>query len=147
MHHNVFHIKCQKGVRDRINFSATCMDTPTIAALIVLTIYFIYYIIVISANKKYREYVTKNNVVTIISNFVVFLVLALLVVFGLFCSGTGASINPSCGAYSWILALCAIGGASVFVASTVYTQVKVHKMPAGAHNGCPVIGVFHATAS
>ena len=120
------------------------MDTPTIAALVVLTIYFIYYIIVISANKKYREYVTKNNVVTIISNFAVFLVLALLVVFGLFCSGTGASINPSCGAYSWILALSAIGAASVFVASTVYTQVK---MPAGAHNGCPVIGVFHTNAS
>jgi uncharacterized membrane protein (DUF485 family) len=122
------------------------LNLPTIIATVMFSVYLVYYAVILTSNKKYRQFVSKNNVVTIISTFVILVVSALLVVFGMHCAGgsggmmSGGSVG--CSLYSWILLTVAGFVATIFVLSSVYTQVKLRGMPDGSTDRCPAVNLF-----
>lgn len=115
---------------------------PTIVLISVLAIYITYYAIVMGANKKYREYVMHDNVGITVMVFFIMVSITILVAFGVQLTANSGDLNGGSVTYSWVLALSAITIASIFVASSTYTQVKLKAIPAGTQNKCEFVPLF-----
>ena len=118
------------------------MNIPALATLVLLSIYMFYYVLIVSVNKKYREYIARNNSFNIVINFVVLLIIAMVIVFGLYNTSSGDTYGASRNVYAWILASMACATATAMVASSIYTQVKLRDSPLGIQDSCPAIRLF-----
>ena len=101
-----------------------------------------YYVIIVSINKKYIEYIARGNNFNIVVNFTVLLIIMTVVIFGLYNTSSADAYGASRNVYAWILAFVSCVTATIMVASSVYTQVGLKNMALGLQDSCPTIGLF-----